>query len=150
MGFDESVSALLLTYDNCLALLKAFKRQKKQDGSRKTTKTSERQALLRRSLRTDRRKVESAYSSRVSVAGSRFEKGDSKARSALDKVLKRLNAAIKSLIRLASKGPNPALDYQSLTSLSNSSRLQAIKTFDQLSHRLDSKASHGSVVSANT
>lgn len=49
-------------------------------------------------------------------------------------------------MRLASKGESPDLDYQSLMSLSNASRLQAIKTFDQLSHRIGSKSSGASVV----
>lgn len=147
MGFGTSVSSLLETYDNCISLLKAFKRRDKQDGSRKATKPSDQQALLKRSLKTDRKKVERAYSSRVSESGDRFEKGDSKALSALGRVIQKLNAAIANLIRTASKGQGAGLDYQSLMSLSNSSRSQAIKTFDQLSHRLGSKSSRSSVAS---
>lgn len=75
-GFGASVSALLETYDNCLSLLKAFKRQKKQDGGRRISKASDQQALLKHSLKTDRRKVERAYASRVSGSGSRFAQGD--------------------------------------------------------------------------
>lgn len=171
MGFGENVSALLETYDNCLSLLKAFKRQKKQDGGRRASRANEQQALLKHSLKTDRRKVERAYSSRLSEAGGRFEQGDceetpsnldlvrvnlrlnllvAKAKSALSKVLKRLNAVIAGLIRVASRSSNPAMDYQSLMSLSNSSRIQAIKAFDSLSHRLDSKSSLSSVASAST
>lgn len=82
MGFGERVSALLETYDNCLSLLKAFKRStSSKDGkktSRKLARTREQQALLKHSLRTDRRKVERAYSSRVSESGSEFVKGDCK------------------------------------------------------------------------
>lgn len=83
MGLGERVSALLETYDNCLSLLKAFKRSTTKDGkktssSRKAAKTSEQQALLRHSLRTDRKKVERAYSSKVSESGSEFAKGDCK------------------------------------------------------------------------
>lgn len=78
MAFGASVSALLETYDNCLSLLKAFKRQRKPDGSRKVSKASEQQALLKRSLKADRGKVEKAYSSRLSESGSGFEKGDCK------------------------------------------------------------------------
>lgn len=64
--------------------------------------------------------------------------------------MKRLNAVIAGLIRAASSSTNPAMDYQSLTSLSHSSRIQAIKAFDSLSHRLDSKSSLGSIASAST
>lgn len=76
MGFGDNVTALLETYDNCVALLKAFKRQKKQDGGRKAAKINEQQALLKRSLKTDRKKVEAAYASRLSESGGRFEHGD--------------------------------------------------------------------------
>lgn len=151
MGLGTSVSSLLETYDNCISLLKAFKRRDKQDGSsRKGTKPGDQQALLKRSLKTDRKKVERAYSSRVSASGDRFEKGDTKALSSLGKVIQKLNAAIANLIRTASKGRGAGLDYQSLMSLSNSSRSQAIKTFDQLSRRLDSKSSRSSVASTTS
>lgn len=78
MGLAANVSALLETYDNCVSLLKAFKKQKKQDGGRKASKADQTQTLLRHSLRADRKKVDKAYASRVSEAGSLFEKGDSK------------------------------------------------------------------------
>lgn len=76
MGFGDSVSALLDTYNNCLSLLKAFSRKNSQDASRRASEGDDQQALLRHSLKTDRKKVKRAYSSRVSQAGSRFEKGD--------------------------------------------------------------------------
>ncbi|KAI7784684.1 hypothetical protein LA080_009327 [Diaporthe eres] len=147
MGFGTSVSSLLETYDNCISLLKAFKRRDKGDGSRRTAKSSDQQALLKHSLKTDRKRVERAYSSRIAESGDRFEKGDKKALSALGRVIQKLNAAIANLIRTASKSHGPGLDYQSLMSLSNASRLQAIQTFDQLSRRLDSKSSRSSVAS---
>lgn len=150
MGLGTSVSSLLETYDNCISLLKAFKRRDKQDDSRKAAKSSDQQALLKHSLKTDRKRVERAYSSRVSESGDRFEKGDSKALSSLGRVIQKLNAAIANLIRTASKSHTPGLDYQSLMSLSNSSRLQAIKTFDQLSRRLDSKSSRSSAASTSS
>ena len=78
MGFSASVSALLETYDNCLALLKAFKRRDQDSGGRKVSKANKQQALLKHSLKTDRKKVERAYSLRLSEAGSSFEKGDCK------------------------------------------------------------------------
>lgn len=65
-------------------------------------------------------------------------------------MLKRLNAVIAGLIRVASKSSDPAMDYQSLMSLSNSSRIQAIKAFDSLSQRLGSKSSLSSVASTST
>ncbi len=46
----------------------------------------------------------------------------------------------------------PALDYQSLMSLSNASRIDAIRAFDQLSHRLrsPSSSSRGSLASSSS
>lgn len=82
MSFTEGVSALLETYENCLKLLKAFKRQRDDEGnsggssSRKTTKADKQQSLLKHSLKGDRKKVERAYASRLEVAGRAFEKGD--------------------------------------------------------------------------
>ncbi|KAJ4424632.1 hypothetical protein N0V82_000764 [Gnomoniopsis sp. IMI 355080] len=79
MGLAENVSALLEAYDNCVSLLKAFKKQKKQqDVGRRASRADEKQASLRHSLKSDRKKVERAYSSRVAEAGNLFEKGDSK------------------------------------------------------------------------
>lgn len=78
MEFGAGVAALLETYDNCLKLLRAFKRQNKEDGSYKVTKASKQQALLKHSLKSDRKKVERAYASRLSVAGRSFERGDRK------------------------------------------------------------------------
>lgn len=84
MGFGESVSALLKTYDNCLKLLKAFKRQREDEdhggrsSSREVAKANKQQSLLKHSLKADRKKVESAYLSRLTAAGSVFEKGDRK------------------------------------------------------------------------
>ncbi len=70
MGFSESVTALLDTYSNCLELLKAFSRRGRSGHS------TSNEAVLRRSIRSDRAKVRRAYSSRLSETGSRFEKGD--------------------------------------------------------------------------
>lgn len=75
MSFGANVVALLETYENCLSLLKAFKRRNKDHGN----VTSDKQSLLRRRLKADRAKVERAYSSRLSQSGSRLEKGDGKA-----------------------------------------------------------------------
>lgn len=76
MGFGDNVSALLETYDNCVSLLKAFKLQKKQYGDRRASRASEQEALLKRSLKADRKKVDRAYSTHLSEAGGRFEQGD--------------------------------------------------------------------------
>ncbi|KAK3359252.1 hypothetical protein B0T25DRAFT_600243 [Lasiosphaeria hispida] len=72
MAFGESITALLETYSNCLSLLKALRHRAGSDAA-----TSEDQhASLRKSLKSDRAQVDRAYTSRLSEAGSRLEKGD--------------------------------------------------------------------------
>ncbi len=69
MGFGDSVTTLLETYSNCLQLLKAFNRQK-GDGDSLSN-----EALLRKSIKSDRAKARRAYSASLSASGSRVEKG---------------------------------------------------------------------------
>jgi hypothetical protein len=72
MAFGSSVDTLIDIYSNCISLLKAFNRRD-ESGARQEDKQ---QAQLRKSLKEDRARVRRAYSSAVSEAGSRFEKGD--------------------------------------------------------------------------
>ncbi|KAK0635438.1 hypothetical protein B0T17DRAFT_485601 [Bombardia bombarda] len=134
MAFSSSITTLLETYSNCLSLLRAFKCH----GRNSVLGPEEQRARLRKSLKSDRALVERAYSARLSEAGSRFEKGDARAISVLDRILNKLRAAIASLLRLSSKKQQPGLDYNSLKSLSNASRIDAINAIDRLSRRLGS------------
>jgi len=143
MAFGDSVAALLETYSNCLKLLKAFG-SRKRDGA----DASNESLLLRKAIKSDRTKVRRSYSSRLSEAGSRLEKGDGPARSSLRRILRRLAAAVADILN-ASRKRNPALDYESLMSLSNASRADAIRAIDQLSRRLGSTSSRGSVASSS-
>ncbi|KAK9773843.1 hypothetical protein SCAR479_09484 [Seiridium cardinale] len=137
-SFGDSVSALVETYTKCLRLLKAFK-----SGSSDTQSIDPLSAevqSLRSSIRSDRAKVRKAYSLRLSKVGKRLEKGDSRSKSALRRILERLKNAITKLLGMA-KVQRPAVDYESLMSLSNSSRTGAIKTMHRLSSRLSSSSS---------
>ncbi len=64
-------------------------------------------------------------------------------RSKLKRISDRLKGAIIDILNM-SKTQQPTIDYASLVSLSNSSRVDAIKTMDELSHRLH-KPSSGSL-----
>ncbi|KAM7201506.1 hypothetical protein V8F33_003330 [Rhypophila sp. PSN 637] len=142
MGFGNSINTLLETYSNCIRLLKAFKHH---DGN-STLGADDQKAQLRKSLKTDRKIVASTYSEKLSEAGKRFEKGDARSISIMERILKKLRAAIASLLRLSSRR-GPALDYESLKSLSNASRIEAIHAIDHLSRRLGgSSTSHSSLV----
>ncbi|KAK1770489.1 hypothetical protein QBC33DRAFT_528204 [Phialemonium atrogriseum] len=139
MGFGSSVAALLEIYSNCITLLKTSENQAR-DGSN-GPRSHDQQSQLRRSLRSNRAQVRRAYSSGVSESGSRFEKGDARAKSALSRVLKKLRAAIANILQPSSKHQKPVLDYETLTLLSNASRIQATQACDQLSRRLGSSSS---------
>ncbi|KAB5545696.1 hypothetical protein GE09DRAFT_1224651 [Coniochaeta sp. 2T2.1] len=146
MAFGSSIDTLLEVYANCISLLNAFKRRSEGSTSRKDEQDSK-QVQLRHSLKSDRARVQRAYSSAVSGAGSRFERGDDRARSALSRVLRKLKAAITNILRSASgHQENQVLDYQSLMLLSNASRSETIRTFDRLSRRLGRSESRITVV----
>ncbi|KAK4179197.1 hypothetical protein QBC36DRAFT_323185 [Triangularia setosa] len=157
MAFGKSIHALLDTYSNCISLLKAFRHRGDEPSPASPPEnvlcTQDKQADLRESLKTDRALVEKAYASRVRESGNRFRKGDARAISSVDGVLKKLKEAIKSLLRISSQKQNLDLDYESLMCLSNASRLETIKTIDGLSRRLGSPsrsslASHSSKASS--
>ncbi|KAK4127716.1 hypothetical protein N657DRAFT_565588 [Parathielavia appendiculata] len=147
MAFGDSIKTLLETYANCISLLKAFGQTRQDNGSLDARHQNSR---LRKSLRSDRSLVERAYSARLSEAGSRLKEGDARAITALDRILKRLRNAIRSLLHLSGKRQHSLdLDYRSLMSLSNASRTGAIKAIDGLSRRLASP-SRISVASPST
>lgn len=127
-GFGDKVDALLETYSKCLSLLGGLK------GSERNSQPRQ----LRRCVRSDQSEVRRVYSSRLSVTGSHLEKGDAAARSSLKRIIKRLTSAMTRLLRVMTRTQSPAIDYRSLRSLSNSSRLDAVRTINDLSRRLSS------------
>ncbi|KAJ2901315.1 hypothetical protein MKZ38_001982 [Zalerion maritima] len=142
-SFADGVSTLLTTYDNCLALLKSFKGGRKPSGAAasealdgETVAAVAAQSRLRRSIRSDRTRISRVYSSRLNQSGGLLEKGDARARSSLKRVLRRLSAALTRVLRTATGSHQSAIDYESLASLSNASRIDAIKAIDGLSRRI--------------
>ena len=79
--FADSVSALLTTYDNCLELLKSFKKRSKTtpggEPDPHAAVVTAAQSRLKRSIRSDRSRVSHVYHSRLSRTGSLLERGDS-------------------------------------------------------------------------
>ncbi|KAK8110966.1 uncharacterized protein PG998_007423 [Apiospora kogelbergensis] len=138
-GFGESVSALLDTYTRCLGLLKAFKGHGGSDDTASSAASKE-NARLRGFIRSDRSQIRKAYSSKLSKGGNRLEKGDAPSKAAIRRILEKLKAAIMNLLGMV-KTQKPVLDYESLMSLSNASRVDAIRTMEQLSLRLGSSSS---------
>lgn len=83
----------------------------------------------------------------LTIGPSRKARG----KSALSRVLKKLRVAIANILQPSSKHQKPVLDYETLTLLSNASRIQATQACDQLSRRLgSSSSSRGSSASSST
>ncbi|KAK7419987.1 hypothetical protein QQX98_002993 [Neonectria punicea] len=122
--FGATVASLLDTYTKCLSLLKGFR---SDDGSHTGRGTpSELQSSLGSSLRSDRARVRRAYSSQLSQNGVRFEKGDGE------------------VVRSLGGRQSAPVDYDSLLALSNGSSLNAVRTINELSSRVSSRASSSS------
>ncbi|KAJ4263184.1 hypothetical protein NW762_006806 [Fusarium torreyae] len=142
-NFGTAVTSLLDTYTKCLSLLKGFRND--DAGT-----LSETRSTLSTSLRSDRARVRRAYSSRLSQDGSRFEKGDAPARSALRRIVKKLTTTLTDVVRTFHDPKGQPVNYESLLALSNGSSLDAIRTMNDLSSRVGSTispSSRGSIVS---
>ncbi|KAL5609924.1 hypothetical protein FOVSG1_004605 [Fusarium oxysporum f. sp. vasinfectum] len=91
-NFGTAVNSLLGTYTKCLSLLKGF--PKDEDAGT----LSETRSTLSTSLRSDRARVRREYASRLSQDGSRFEKGDAPARSALRRIVRKLTNTLADVL----------------------------------------------------
>ncbi|KPA43885.1 hypothetical protein FLAG1_03143 [Fusarium langsethiae] len=137
-NFGAAVTSLLDTYTKCLSLLKGTRNQ--DDGALHDTHSA-----LSASLRSDRARVRRVYASRLSKDGSRFEKGDAPARSALRRIVKKLTTTLTNIVSHDEK--RQPVRYESLLALSNGSSIEAVRTMNDLSSRVGSRStiSQGSV-----
>ncbi|CAK7212428.1 hypothetical protein SEUCBS140593_001500 [Sporothrix eucalyptigena] len=166
MGLSDSVEALLETYSKCIDLLRVFSSSDKGSLTRSpgspgrsraavaygslSSSDWDRQSQLSHSLRTDRAKIQKAYSDRLSETGSRLQKGDGQSRSALRRIIRRLTDALANILGFGSSSGHrgdampdgrPLLNYDALRALSNASRIDAIHAIDEVSMRLSSRNS---------
>ncbi|KAG8354714.1 hypothetical protein FVEN_g7582 [Fusarium venenatum] len=130
-NFGTAVTSLLDTYTKCLSLLKGTRSH--DDGA-----LSDTHSTLSASLRSDRRRVRRVYASRLSKDGSRFEKGDAPARSALRRIVKKLTTTLTNIV--SHDGKRPPVRYESLLALSNGSSIKAVRTMNDLSSRVGSRS----------
>ncbi|KPM43550.1 hypothetical protein AK830_g3022 [Neonectria ditissima] len=137
--FGATVASLLDTYTKCLSLLKGFRGDDEDHGT-----PSELQSSLGTSLRSDRARVRRAYSSQLSHNGAQFEKGDAASRSALKRVLRKLTTALGEVVRSLGGRQSMPIDYNSLLALSNGSSLNVVRTINELSSRVSSRAGSSS------
>ncbi|EYB34395.1 hypothetical protein FG05_01901 [Fusarium graminearum] len=141
-NFGTAVTSLLDTYTKCLFLLKGTRNH--DDGT-----LSDTHSTLSASLRSDRARVRRVYASRLSKDGSRFEKGDAPARSALRRIIKKLTSTLTNIV--SHDGKQQPVRYESLLALSNGSSIEAVRTMNDLSSRVGSRStiSQGSVKARN-
>ncbi|KAH6890008.1 hypothetical protein B0T10DRAFT_459731 [Thelonectria olida] len=170
--FSAAVASLLDTYSKCLSLLTTFRGSRSGgDADTNVPFANLQPSLLGTSLRSDQASIREAYSSRLSQNGARFEKGDGEfilsscickkktrlpraskneclssaaSRSALKRIVRKLAAALAEVIRSLEGSESPAIDYNSLLALSHGSSLDAVRTIEDLSSRVSSKASTSS------
>jgi hypothetical protein len=134
-SFGDAVASLLDTYSRCLALLKGLGRGERTIDVEAMDDAA---SILSKSIRSDKSYVRRAYDSGLKRRGASFEKGDSAARSSLRRVVRKLTSTLANLMRTFTSQP---VDHASLMSLSNASRLDAIRTMSDLSSRVGSTTS---------
>ncbi|KAI6776129.1 hypothetical protein HG530_000074 [Fusarium avenaceum] len=133
-SFGTAVASLVDTYTKCLSLLKGARNSE-------AGVSSETRSTLSTSLRSDRARVRRAYASRLSQDGSRFEKGDTPARSALRRIVKKLTTALAEVVHSSHGRKGQAINYETLAALSNGSSSDAIRAMSDLSSRVGSTTS---------
>ncbi|KAH8791468.1 hypothetical protein BGZ57DRAFT_591245 [Hyaloscypha finlandica] len=134
--FHEAVFALLQAWGRGVDIIKSQRgrREREQLPIEPTKKNAE--SHLSKSLKKNRIDVKEAYGRDLARHGPGFALGDAEAHSSLSAILFRLNAGFVSVIERFTRGRSTSTDYQALLNLSNASRMEAINTFEQLSHRL--------------
>lgn len=134
--FHEAVFALLQAFGRGVDIIKSQRgrREREQLPIEPTKKNAE--SHLSKSLKKNRIDVKEAYGRDLARHGPGFALGDAEAHSSLSAILFRLNAGFVSVIERFTGGRSTSTDYQALLNLSNASRMEAINTFEQLSHRL--------------
>ncbi|KAL2074403.1 hypothetical protein VTL71DRAFT_8181 [Oculimacula yallundae] len=131
-----AVSSLLDAFARGIGIITA-QRKRRKSGRIPIDQTSKAaETHLSKSLKHSRTEVRDAYGKDLSRFGPGFAHGDAEARSSLESIMFRLNAGFVSVIERFTRGRSSPTDYQVLLNLSNSSRLEALSTFQDLSYRL--------------
>jgi len=114
-----------------------FKKLKRKR-SRKGDRLQDEEARLSKSLRRAPGDLRVEYERNQASQGEQFRQGDLKVHASLTATLLKLNNGLVAIITsfLGSGRNDVMLDYRSLTSLSESSRIEALSALSQLSYRL--------------
>ncbi|KAF2667056.1 hypothetical protein BT63DRAFT_328245 [Microthyrium microscopicum] len=130
---DSSVLALITSFTSGLDVFKKLKKRRKR---KKEEKAALDETRLSSSLKKGPLDIHAEYSKNYALQGERFREGDIHA--SLTAVLLKLNNGLVSIISTFLSGGKKGgdLDYGRLTSLSETSRMEAIDALSQLSYRL--------------
>ncbi|KAH8658860.1 hypothetical protein BGZ60DRAFT_129375 [Tricladium varicosporioides] len=133
--FHEAVSTLLDAFARGISIIKIQNRQLKDPQITTAADTH-----LSKSLSKNRAEVKNAYQRDLDRFGDGFAAGDTESRSSLSTILSRLSTGFLSVIERFSRGKSTPADYQALMSLSDLTRRETLKTFEQLSIRLSNSS----------
>ncbi|KAF2459694.1 hypothetical protein BDY21DRAFT_362382 [Lineolata rhizophorae] len=144
-----SVSSIIAAFTSGLHVLKRLRerrRQKKHSKpktkNRKTNVQRKEQSGdeldLSRSLRRGPQDIQHEYDRKFAVAGNRFSRGDAIAHASLTETLLKLNSGLVGIISsfLGNGRDDSGLDYRSLTTVSDASRVDVINAMNGLYQRL--------------
>ncbi|KAK5710360.1 hypothetical protein LTR17_018957 [Elasticomyces elasticus] len=136
---SSCVLSIVASFSSGLDVFKQFreKRRRKQR-SKSNDKLDAGELRLARSLRQGQEDIGREYLQNVQIAGDYFAVGDVIAQTSLAEVLLKLNTGLVNIIStfLGREKGGVKLNYESLTDLSDSSRLDTCRTLRQLFRRM--------------
>ncbi|KAK5686160.1 hypothetical protein LTS10_002274 [Elasticomyces elasticus] len=136
---SSCVLSIVASFSSGLDVFKQFreKRRRKQR-SKSNDKLDAGELRLARSLRQGQEDIGREYLQNVRTAGDQFAVGDVIAQTSLAEVLLKLNTGLVNIIStfLGREKGGVKLNYESLTDLSDSSRLDTCRTLRQLFRRM--------------
>ncbi|KAK5172942.1 uncharacterized protein LTR77_003064 [Saxophila tyrrhenica] len=133
------VISIVGSFSNGLDVFKKLRdKRRRRKRSKKLDKVDEEELSLSRSLRQGPEDIAREYQRNVYGAGQDFEIGDAIAQTSLAEIILRLNTGLVSIISsfLSNDKNGVQLDYQSLTDLSERSRVDTCRTLRHLFMRM--------------
>jgi len=134
--FNEAVVALIEAFNRGIGIIKTHRRRRKAAKAHIGSGIEAEEERLSRSLKKGKTDIASAYARELAELGSQFTEGDESSSSSLAAILFRLNAGFVIIMDRFTRGKCSRKDYQNLVSLSDRSRVEAVRTFRKLSLRL--------------
>ncbi|KAK5126258.1 hypothetical protein LTR85_010493 [Meristemomyces frigidus] len=137
---SSCVLSIVASFSSGLDVFKKLReRRRRKRRSKSGEKGDEDELCLTKSLRQGPEDIGREYQRSVQAAGDYFAVGDAIAQTSLAEILLKLNTGLVSIISsfLSRDKKDVQLDYQSLTTLSEQSRIDTCRTLRQLFRRMD-------------